>query len=202
VGSLDRRATYAEAKTAGFINKAVFRQELSERLGVAWTEARNGIAEIEGVPRPVIDAFSRRRAEIDAQVEAWGQDTARARQSAAVQTRKRKDLRGNPERLAPEWREHTARFGLDAGQVAAIVRRPDCARRVGLEVDLAARLISSDGITAERSSFDRRDAVPDFGTHSGHRCRINAQICSTSAPPVGLEPTTCGLEVAHLQAVQ
>jgi conjugative relaxase-like TrwC/TraI family protein len=69
-GSLDGRAIYAEARTAGFIHEAVFRRELSNRLGVSWTKARNGIAEIDGVPRAVIDAFSRRRAEIDAQVRA------------------------------------------------------------------------------------------------------------------------------------
>jgi conjugative relaxase-like TrwC/TraI family protein len=70
--SLDGRAIYAEARTAGFVHEAVFRAELSNRLGVSWTEAHNGIAEIDGVPRSVIDAFSRRRAEINAQVDAWG----------------------------------------------------------------------------------------------------------------------------------
>jgi conjugative relaxase-like TrwC/TraI family protein len=98
-GSLDGRALYAEARTAGFIHEAVFRRELSERLGVSWTEPRNGIAEIEGVARAAIDAFSRRKAEIDAQVEAWGWDTAAARQSAAVQTRARKDYDVTPDQL-------------------------------------------------------------------------------------------------------
>lgn len=74
--SLDGRAIYAEARTAGFVHEAVFRTELSQRLGVSGTEAHNGIAEIDGVPRAVIEAFSRRRAEIDAQVDAWGRDTA------------------------------------------------------------------------------------------------------------------------------
>jgi len=85
-GSLDGRAIFAEARTAGFVHEAVFHRELSERLGVSWTEPRNGIAEIDGVPRTAIDAFSRRRVEIDAQIKAWGRDTAKARQSAAVQT--------------------------------------------------------------------------------------------------------------------
>jgi conjugative relaxase-like TrwC/TraI family protein len=51
-GSLDGRALYAEARTAGFIHEAVFRRELSERLGVSWTEPRNGIAEIVKVSAP------------------------------------------------------------------------------------------------------------------------------------------------------
>jgi conjugative relaxase-like TrwC/TraI family protein len=155
--SLDGRAIYAEARTAGFVHEAVFRAELSKRLGISWTEAHNGIAEIDGVPRPVIDAFSRRRAEIDAQVNAWGRDTAKARQSAAVQTRKRKDYAVTPERLAPEWRERAASLGLDAARVAEIVGRR-CHRR-RLDDSLIAKLASSEGLTAQQSSFDRRDVV-------------------------------------------
>lgn len=167
-GSLDGRAIYTEARTAGFIHEAVFRRELTERLGVSWTEPRNGIAEIEGVSRTVVDAFSRRRAEIDAQVKTWGRHTAKARQSAAVQTRKRKDYHVTPERLAPEWRERATRLGLDARRLATIVRRPDRARGVGLPSDLVARLISSDGITAQQSSFDRRDAVRAVAAAARH----------------------------------
>jgi conjugative relaxase-like TrwC/TraI family protein len=157
-GSLDGRAAYAEARTAGFIHEAVFRRELSNRLGVSWTTPRSGIAEIDGVPRAVIDAFSRRRAEIDAQVRAWGRDTAAARQSAAVQTRKRKDYDVTPEKLAPEWRERAAALGLDATRVEQILRRRAVPRQE-LDTALMARLRSSDGLTAQQSSFDRRDVV-------------------------------------------
>jgi conjugative relaxase-like TrwC/TraI family protein len=171
--SLDGRAIYAEARTAGFIHEAVFRRELSERLGVSWTEARNGIAEIEGVSRTVIDAFSRRRAEIEAQVEAWGRDTAKARQSAAIQTRKHKDYDVTPERLAPEWRERASRLGLDARRLARILRRPVAARHIGLPPRLAARLLSSDGITAQQSSFDRRDAVRAAAAAARHGATLS-----------------------------
>jgi conjugative relaxase-like TrwC/TraI family protein len=157
-GSLDGRAIYAEARTAGFIHEAVFRRELSNGLGVSWTTPRNGIAEIDGVPRAVIDAFSRRRAEIDAQVRAWGRDTAAARQSAAVQTRKRKDYDVTPEKLAPEWCERAAALGLDATRVEQIVRRRTHPRQ-DLDAALMVQLQSSDGLTAQQSSFDRRDVV-------------------------------------------
>jgi conjugative relaxase-like TrwC/TraI family protein len=157
-GSLDGRAIYAEARTAGFVHEAVFRLELSRRLGVSWARARNGIAEVDGVPRAAIDAFSRRRAEINAQVEAWGRDTAAARQSAAVQTRRRKDYDVTPEKLAPEWRRRAAALGLDSARVAEIVgRRVD--RRYPLDEELLQRLRSSEGLTAQRSSFDRRDVI-------------------------------------------
>lgn len=161
-GSLDGRAIYAEARTAGFIHEAVFRRELTRRLGVSWTRARNGIAEIEGVPRAAVEAFSRRKAEIDARVEAWGRDTAAARQSAAVQTRAGKDYDVMPEQLAPEWRARAAALGLDDARVRRIVGRevpPDPRRS---HEGIGDELRSSAGLTAERSSFDRRDVVRAF----------------------------------------
>jgi conjugative relaxase-like TrwC/TraI family protein len=156
-GSLDGRAIYAEARTAGFIHEAVFRHELRERLGVEWKEARNGIAEIDGVPRDAIDAFSQRKAEIDAQVKRWGSDTAAARQSAAVQTRRRKDYDVTPEKLAPEWRARAAALGLDAERIRQIVDRPQREREAPEEV--TRRLLSDEGLTVQKASFDRRDAI-------------------------------------------
>lgn len=104
--------------------------------------------------------FSRRRAEIEAQVEVWGRDTARARQSAAVQTRRRKDYGITPEVLAPEWRARAAALGLDRARLTGLQGR---ARSVddgnGFGDGLAERLVSSEGLTAEQSSFDRRDVV-------------------------------------------
>jgi hypothetical protein len=40
--------------------------ELTRSLGVEWTPVRKEIAEIVGVPRAVLRAFSRRRADIEA----------------------------------------------------------------------------------------------------------------------------------------
>jgi conjugative relaxase-like TrwC/TraI family protein len=158
-GSLDGRAIYAEARTAGFIHEAVFRHELRERLGVEWTPARNGIAEIDGVPKDAINAFSQRKAEIDAQVKLWGTDTAAARQSAAVQTRRRKDYDVTPEKLAPEWRARAEALGLDAERVGQIVHRPQRGEEHEPPEQLTRRLLSDEGLTAQRSSFDRRDVI-------------------------------------------
>lgn len=156
-GSLDGRVIYAEARTAGFIHEAVFRRELTQRLGVEWTNTRNGIAEIEGVPRDAIEAFSRRKAEIDGQVGEWGIDTAQARQSAAVQTRRRKDYEVTPDQLAPEWRARAASLGLDDDRLHGLFGRREPAEP--FSEDLLDRLASEEGVTAQRSMFDRRDVV-------------------------------------------
>ncbi|MEY2515192.1 MAG: hypothetical protein QOJ89_2550 [bacterium] len=122
-GALDGRQIYAQAKTAGYVHEAVFRRELAVRLGVRWRVSRNGIADIEGVSPVVIDAFSRRRAEIDAQVAAWGQTSAAARQTAALATRARKDYGVTPEMLASEWRRLALSLGLDDAAIEALLDR-------------------------------------------------------------------------------
>jgi conjugative relaxase-like TrwC/TraI family protein len=157
-GALDARAIYAEARTAGFIHEAVFRRELRQRLGVDWTRTRNGIAEVDGVSADAIRAFSQRKAQIDEQVAAWGTDSAAARQTAALVTRRRKDFDVTPDQLAPEWRARAELFGLDGDRVRQITRRR---REISpLQVDeLFSHLLSPEGLTALRSSFDRRDVV-------------------------------------------
>jgi conjugative relaxase-like TrwC/TraI family protein len=63
--SLDGRELYEVQKAAGLVYKAGLRAELTERLGVAWTEVdRNGGAEIAGVPAALIEGFSKRRQDV------------------------------------------------------------------------------------------------------------------------------------------
>jgi conjugative relaxase-like TrwC/TraI family protein len=49
---------------AGYLYEAHLRFELSTRLGVEWEEPEKGWAELKGVPRAVIEAFSTRRAQV------------------------------------------------------------------------------------------------------------------------------------------
>ena len=70
--ALDGRRLYAHARAASFIYQAVLRAELTRTVGVEWTPVRGGIAEVLGVPRAVREAFSRRRAEIEAALEGRG----------------------------------------------------------------------------------------------------------------------------------
>ena len=70
--TLDGRRIYAHAKTAGYLYEARLRSLLTRELGVEWTTVRNGIADIAGVPPPVLRAFSRRRADIEAELERRG----------------------------------------------------------------------------------------------------------------------------------
>src|SRR4051794_41757271 len=82
---------------------------------------RRGIAEVAGVPRSVMRAFSRRRAEIDAALAERGTSGARAAEAAALATRRAKDRRVTADLLVGEWRRRADAFGFGQPELALVV---------------------------------------------------------------------------------
>src|SRR4051812_6018810 len=122
-GTLDGRRIYAHAKTAGYLYEARLRSLLTRELGIAWGTVRNGIADVDCMPAAVLRAFSRRRAEIEAELERRGATSAGAAQVAALATRRAKEYRVTPEQLVPEWRRRADELGLVADAVRSLVGR-------------------------------------------------------------------------------
>src|SRR5688500_12535901 len=158
--TLDGRRIYAHAKTAGYLYEARLRAELTRALGVVWTPVRNGMADIAGVEPAVLRAFSRRRADIEAELERRGAAGAAAAEVATLATRRAKDYRVAPEQLVGEWRERAAQFGLTGDAVRELGGRR---RSIELHDELlervAAWLAGPDGLTRQRSTFTRRDVL-------------------------------------------
>jgi conjugative relaxase-like TrwC/TraI family protein len=117
--ALDGRELFAFQKAAGMLYNATLRAELSRRLGVAWEPVdRNGQADIAGVPKSLLDHFSKRRQEVEgratlriAAAEAklgrtlTGDERAEQFQFAAYDTRKAKPgLADDEATLAGRWR--------------------------------------------------------------------------------------------------
>ena len=100
--ALDGRRLYTHARTASFLYQAVLRGELSRSLHVQWTPVRDGIAEIDGVPREVLRAFSRRRADIEAALKQRGLSGGRAAEAAALATRRTKSAPIPAQRIGAE----------------------------------------------------------------------------------------------------
>src|SRR3954454_8426510 len=119
--ALDGRRLYAEARAASFLYQAVLRGELSRTLGVEWSAVRRGIAEVIGFPRPVMRAFSRRRAEIDAALAERGTSGARAAEAAALATRRAKDRRVTADTLVREWRRRAEELCFGQPEIALVV---------------------------------------------------------------------------------
>ncbi|MBA2312960.1 MAG: relaxase domain-containing protein [Actinobacteria bacterium] len=162
-GALDARQLYVHAKTAGYLYQAHLRAELTRRLGVAWTPVRRGSADLEGVSREVIRTFSKRRTEIETVVGRADETSARAAQVAAVTSRKAKDYRITPNDLLPEWKERAERLGLDATALSEVLGRGAYRSPTGSEQRLIeAELAGATGLTAQASTFTRREAIQGF----------------------------------------
>ena len=107
---------------------AMYRSELARELGalgytIEKTHA-DGRFEIAGVSRATIEAFSTRRAEIEAAMEARGLGTPgadpRLAERAALMTRSHKrDV--DKDALRESWRRQAAELGFDARELAAEV---------------------------------------------------------------------------------
>lgn len=159
--ALDGRQLLPWARPCGFLYLAKLRAELTRRLGVSWGPVRNGIADVAGVPRSVIDAFSQRRAEIEAHLDDHGRTSARAAQWAAYATRRPKDRDTLPEDLFAEWRSRAADLGVTAATVTGWTgpgRKPPSLTELEID-DLLARMGGPGGLTKHRTTFDRKDVL-------------------------------------------
>jgi conjugative relaxase-like TrwC/TraI family protein len=153
----DARRLYAHAKTAGYLYEARLRAELTRELGVEWTPIRIGIADIVGVPRSVLEAFSRRRAQIEQELVRRGQSGPRAAQAATLETRRRKDHAVTPATLDAEWRARAAVLGFTLEDVRSLLGREWRCLDADLWVEIHRELAGRNGLTRARSSFTRRD---------------------------------------------
>lgn len=158
--ALDGRRLCQHKRTASRLYQAVLRGELSRSLGVGWGEVRDGIAEIEGVPPEVLRAFSRRRAEIETAMTKRGTVGPRAAEAAALATRRRKDRDVDATQLQFEWRRRAAELGRHAVDLRSGLARgavPALDEDAWLRV--AGSLGGPEGLTRDRSSFDRADVL-------------------------------------------
>lgn len=161
--ALDGRRCFPWAKTCGHLYEAQLRAELTRRLGVEWGPVHNGIADIAAVPKPVLEAFSKRRAEIEEHLRAVGRSSARAAQLAAYATRQPKDHHRRPDELRADWWPQAAGLGVTKAAVAGWTGRGRTIERPRSEDPavqrLFAHLAAANGLTARRSTFDRRAVI-------------------------------------------
>ena len=162
---------YRAAKTAGFLYQAHLRALVRERLGLRWGEVHRGAAELEGVKRPVIKHFSKRRGEMlrAAEEGGIGLETKAAAQSAALATRDRKQYGIETHTWREEVRSRAAELGLGAEElddlftegsgrlVSGLIERDQAA-----ELSLADHLAGPEGLTAKSNTFDERAVLQQF----------------------------------------
>lgn len=138
---------------AGYLYEAQLRHELSRSLGLEWAAPAKGWAELAGVPRAAIDAFSRRRSQIVERMAAQQTSGFHAAKVAAVATRERKGTVDLP-RLREEWAARAAEHGLGRRELLGLIGR--LAHREPTPADLLAaaeRLLGPEGLTEKRTTF-------------------------------------------------
>lgn len=160
--ALDGRQLYAWCRTAGFLFEAHLRAELTGRLGVEWGPVRNGISDVAGIPRRVIDHFSQRRRQITQHMAEIGSLGGHAAQVAAYATRDAKDTTVPYAALKECWQARAAKVGLDDSTLSAVCDRTTRQRPARDDIDadgLHRRLDAPNGLTEHRATFDRRDVI-------------------------------------------
>jgi conjugative relaxase-like TrwC/TraI family protein len=157
--TLDGRQLYLHAKTAGYLYEAHLRGELTERLGVEWGPVHNGTAEIGGIPKAVLRHFSDRRRQIEEHLDQTGFRSARAAELAALETRQAKSEPTDERSMSRLWAEKAAEIGWDPIDLRGVPGRVPTLVPELVPTRLFAQLLAPDGLTAQTSTFDRRDVL-------------------------------------------
>ena len=205
--TVDGRLLYRYQLAAGYLHEAVLRKELTERLGVRWQPISNGMADIEGFTRSQIEAFSRRRR----QLETWRQDhdlpdTAAARQVAVLATRAPKQDYPLAE-LEIEWKQRAVEVGLTPDRLTRLMGGSREVTPVDPEL-LFERLASAEGLTERASTFGRAEvikaiagALPDGGTRTQIERLAETFLETPDVVPVLPERHVDNLTQVELEAI-
>ncbi len=112
----DGRHLYTWKRTAGTLYQSALRAELAP-LGLAWHVRRNGLGELRDVPKTILRAFSKRRADIEAAMGQRGFTSSKAAEKSALATRQRKPAGTMPADLLREgWSQQLAEIELSDRQ--------------------------------------------------------------------------------------
>ncbi len=158
--TIDSRSVYRHAKTAGYLYQASLRHRLTTELGVAWQPVVNGVADVAGIPRAVVEHFSQRRAQILRHLSASGHTSAKAAQTVTLATRRAKDGPVDGATLQQRWRRRSVAVGFGPADLTALLHVEVRRGLDDIDVDgVVAALGAADGLTAHQSTFTRRDVL-------------------------------------------
>ncbi|HZD65116.1 MAG TPA: MobF family relaxase, partial [Acidimicrobiales bacterium] len=172
--ALDARGLYAHARTAGYLYQAGLRHELGQRLGARFGPVVNGVAQLAGVDPRVTSHLSRRRAEVEKRLAAWGTATPAAAQAAALATRGAKPPARPEAELRAGWRDQVRALGADP-EVLRPPASPVPGPVPGTD-EVASVVVGRGGPLAARATFGRRELV-----------RAVAAALPAGAPPTAVE---------------
>ena len=178
--ALDAGPLFDWCRAAGSVYQDHLQRSLSLRLGVVWGPDRHNTREIIGLSREQLRAFSKRSAQIEAELEAKGalyESPAlrmQADDEASLATRTAKDHSLTPTLLQGRWREEAAAVGLATGtelEEAVCWKEPPLDAPTWEEV--AATLVDPEvGLCSRSARFTAADVVEHICAVSGGRLSV------------------------------
>jgi conjugative relaxase-like TrwC/TraI family protein len=184
--ALDGTAIYRSKRAAGALFQAVLREELTLRLELEWLPISDDVAEVAGVPRRVCRWFSKRRVDIEAELERLGQSGPVAAQAATLATRP-SSTPVDQITLAARWREQAEGLGWGPGQLDALLARdPDrtaataeLENRGGFVAAAVERLTVADGVFTRHDVTQTVAGLLPAGAHATMIDRLAATVIAS-----------------------
>jgi conjugative relaxase-like TrwC/TraI family protein len=160
--ALDSKRLWAHLMTAERVYQQLWRAELSRRLGLEFVKVPDHEQlEIAGwEDKALRAAFSKRAAQVRAQCDAWGVSDTRTARQAARATRRAKGHAETEQVIYDRWRRELAEHGISEQTYAErLGRAAGRALPETKQVALLDALAGPEGLTAQASTFARRDVV-------------------------------------------
>ena len=156
-GTLEVKSAFYQKLAAG----AIYRAELAKRmhdLGYGIEKAEEGFA-IAGVPQELLDHWSKRRKEIEAEQKRLGKENAKDAAGITLRTRKRKEYVAREE-LDPQWQEEGRQFRFGVEEARQL--RQDRSQEVA-NAPTAEEITKAIGAALSgKSSFYGRDLIREL----------------------------------------
>lgn len=162
--SLDSKRLFHHAKAAGTLYQVELRKQLSRVLGVEWGEVENGCADVAGFDQEQIDAFSSRRAQIEA--DLGGPASVKAKIKSARNTRPTKEQSKVDGDLFEVWKEQLEESGVTRSFVRNLCGKRALKTRVTLaeQQSIFNELDASKVLVRDRAYYDRRRVIEAIGS--------------------------------------
>ncbi|TGD95168.1 MobF family relaxase [Methylobacterium nonmethylotrophicum] len=142
----DPARLFEQQRGVGAAYRAALAEQLHAQFGWHFRPAGNGQWEVAGVDERVLEAFSKRSAQIRERVGSGA--TSAQREVAALATRRAKDLLPSGPELEARWQRELAELGTDLWRSAReATRDPELAQQTEPEHDLAFDLPEISGAT-------------------------------------------------------
>ena len=156
--ALDGTGLYRSKRTAGVVFQAALRRELTQRLGVEWTPPVKDSCEIAGIPRKIIRLFSKRREEIETELERLGASGPKAAEEATLATRKTKGA-VDAEGIVVRWQQEAEDAGW--GQAELDILLTSAPRPAVVEERSVDHLVAvvGDRLIGSDSTFTRHEVA-------------------------------------------